>query len=125
MPTKTCPQCGRDFPLKPHGAHRRYCTDTCRAAAYRDRQAVKGNDTANQQALEEMLSDWVVPRSMAAVVATARCLAVAVDSQPQNAGLWARYQQAITQLLPVVAGDEDDEIAGVLAEIRAAGPPGW
>ena len=119
---RACVTCGREFMLKPRGGRRVYCSDTCRAAAWRERRAFRGTGTANQQALEEMLAGYVIPQSMAALVQTARCLAVATDEQPYNPGLWARYQHALDRLSPLVATDEDAAIAALIAEINSHDP---
>ncbi|MBN1459293.1 MAG: hypothetical protein JXA57_07140, partial [Armatimonadetes bacterium] len=65
---------------------------------------------------------YVVPPAMAALVQAARSLATAVDSQPHNAGLWARYQQALAQLAPLVAEAEDRVFEKLLQEINSRAP---
>lgn len=124
---RKCAVCGVEFALNPKGQTKVYCSPKCRKSAFRDRHTITvqahTGDGTNAAALKQMLDAYIIPDSLAAVAQAARCLAAAVDAEPRNSGLWARYQAALAALVPLVAGVEDSELAAVLAEIRAFSPP--
>jgi len=127
--TRTCPVCQTEFVLKPRGGHRRYCSERCRQAAFRQRHeipakiaAASGTHGPNRRALEEAFAVSGLPTSAPHLVQAARSLADQVDGRPSSPGLWGRYQAALGQLTPVMVADADDAFAQLLAEINSHDP---
>lgn len=58
-----------------------------------------------------------------AIVALARCLAAALDAEPENAALAREYRQALIALTSTGSDNLDDDTRDFLLTIRTPRPP--
>jgi hypothetical protein len=83
------------------------------------RKAYASNVTALAATVAELQRLGRIETLDAAQVQLVRSLAVAVDSEPANSGLWRQYREALADLLRA-DDDADDELAEALEALRSS-----
>jgi hypothetical protein len=83
------------------------------------RKAYATNVTALAATVAELQKLGRIETLDAAQVQLVRSLAVAVDSEPTNSGLWRQYREALADLLRA-DDDADDELAEALEALRSS-----
>lgn len=83
------------------------------------RKAYATNVTALAATVAELQKLGRIETLDAAQVQLVRSLAVAVDSEPTNSGLWRQYREALSDLLRA-DDDADDELAEALEALRSS-----
>lgn len=77
---------------------------------------------SNAAGLERTLKAFDLGPESEAVIALARGLAAAVDSDPANAALWREYRAAVMAVMEAGATDDvDDDTARFLLTVRTPG----
>lgn len=79
------------------------------------------NATGLEKTLKALTSAGRLEDADQALVALARCLATAVDAEPENAALAREYRAALATLLASGSDNIDDDARDFLLEIRTPG----